>query len=469
MTSSSTTQPKPVVLLAFANEQEGTALPPRPARGGPAASVERSRRRRTGACASWKSAPTSRSTRSSRSSAGTAAGSRSSTTPATPAPDRLLLESARGRGARPTPRGWRGSSAGKGACNWSSSTAARPAPGRRPVGGGASTPWSPPRGRSTTTWPASSPSPSTPQLAAGRTFRDAFERGRGLKAAHGTSLARPASGDPRPNSPPADIADDRGFPWDSCPPGAEQAERREPGRPRRRPLFGLPGLPPGTRLPPTPYPPPAAVHAQRGRGLLRPRPGDPRAVRPRHLARVAAGDPLLRGRRAWASRRSWTPACAPAGDGARVIYLRRDADSACWRRFARPAAPRDGRPGPRPAAAWRPSEATPARPLVVILDQAEEAFTRPASPAASTRPRAGRSPRGCAGGGRAGALPRPARAPRGRLILSFRKEWLQEFERPYDDASSATRRMLLGPLDRAGSSRRSRARPATPSCGGTTG
>jgi hypothetical protein len=43
-----------------------------------------------------------------------------------------------------------------------------------------------------------------------------------------------------------------------------------------------------------------------------------------------------------------------------------------------------------------------------------------------------------------------SRAPRGRLILAFRKEWLQEFERPHDEAGLGYERVLLGPLDQSG-------------------
>ncbi len=41
-------------------------------------------------------------------------------------------------------------------------------------------------------------------------------------------------------------------------------------------------------------------------------------------------------------------------------------------------------------------------------------------------------------------------APLGRLILSFRKEWLQDFGRPHEEAGLGYERMLLGPLNRAG-------------------
>jgi hypothetical protein len=93
-------------------------------------------------------------------------------------------------------------------------------------------------------------------LVAGQTFRDAFERARDLaKAARG---GRPraffrdlAAFDPE------DVADDRGFPWDfQVRPGAERTERASLADLAGDPLFGLPALPPGGYLPPKPYPDP---------------------------------------------------------------------------------------------------------------------------------------------------------------------------------------------------------------------
>ena len=44
----------------------------------------------------------------------------------------------------------------------------------------------------------------------------------------------------------------------------------------------------------------------------------------------------------------------------------------------------------------------------------------------------------------------PAHPLRGRLILGFRKEWLQEFERAHDDARLGYESLRLGPLDHDG-------------------
>ena len=143
----------------------------------------------------------------------------------------------------------------------------------------------------------------------------------------------------------------------------------------------------------------------------------------------------------------------------RVVYLRRNADLGLLGTLLHGLATDPKSPATELSLAWREAEAN-AQPLALILDQAEEAFTRPlaVAPPADT--------------GDAAALRRAwvdpprevaelvsavrslfldaSKAPRGRLILGFRKEWLQDFERPHDEAGLGYERMLLGPLDRAG-------------------
>jgi hypothetical protein len=93
--------------------------------------------------------------------------------------------------------------------------------------------------------------------------------------------------------------------------------------------------------------------------------------------------------------------------------------------------------------------ATPGKPLVVILDQAEEAFTRPL-PLAASAPATGPAPQSelallftaLAG------LFDPDRPTRDRLLLSFRKEWLTEFQAAARTAGLAWSERPLGPLDR---------------------
>lgn len=93
-------------------------------------------------------------------------------------------------------------------------------------------------------------------------------------------------------------------------------------------------------------------------------------------------------------------------------------------------------------AAWKHAEATRGKPLVVILDQLEEAYTR--------------------AGGRGDAevieLARAVRAvfhdratrPAGRLILSFRKEWTDDVERAIEPFALPYVRQYVAALDRTG-------------------
>ena len=300
------------------------------------------------------------------------------------------------------------------------------------------------------------------QLVAGRTFRDAFEQAR--------ELAKTARGnDPRAffrdlaAFGPEDVADDRGFPWDfQVRPGAERTGRTSLADLAGDPLLGLPALPPGGYLPPKPYPEPLQRFTAReayvffGRG---------QAIRelydlvtsPTSRPVILYAGPTGVGKSSVLDA-GLTPRLAASH---RVIYLRRNADHGLLESLLRGLSPDPKHPAGDLCVAWREAEAADKKkPLAVILDQAEEAFTRPlavAPPAgtddaAALRRLLGRSAtRGREPGGGGPALFLDAsRAPRGRLILGFRKEWLQEFERPHDEAGLGYERVLLGPLDRAG-------------------
>jgi WD40 repeat protein len=94
------------------------------------------------------------------------------------------------------------------------------------------------------------------------------------------------------------------------------------------------------------------------------------------------------------------------------------------------------------AAAWRGLEAGAGRPLLVILDQAEELFTRPnlGQPDEMTVFIAAA----------AALFGDPARRPAGRLILSFRKEWLAEIKARLAERSLPRTEVFLERLDRDG-------------------
>ncbi len=108
-----------------------------------------------------------------------------------------------------------------------------------------------------------------------------------------------------------------------------------------------------------------------------------------------------------------------------------------------PVHPADADPPPYPlSAAWREHEAATGRPLVVILDQVEEVYTRPNL----ERPREMEE--------LAAALRRlfvtRDKRPRGKLILGFRKEWLAEILRILDAEKLPRTRMEIRNLESEG-------------------
>src|SRR5271166_3079341 len=298
------------------------------------------------------------------------------------------------------------------------------------------------------------------QLAAGRTFRDAFEKARGLaqvRTDRPGALVRDLGA-----FGPEDIADDRGFPWDfQVRPGAERTGRTSLADLAGDPLLGLPGLPPGGYLPPKPYPEPLQRFTAREAAVFF---GRSRAIRELYdLVTSPASRPVILYTGPTGVGKSsvldagLTPRLSTSH---RVIYLRRNADLGLLESLLRGLSPDPKHPAGDLCAAWREAEAANKKPLAVILDQVEEAFTRPlaVAPPAGTDDAAAlrrswvdppREVAGLVAAVRALFLD-ASRAPRGRLILGFRKEWLQEFERPHDEVGLGYERVLLGPLDRAG-------------------
>src|SRR5271166_655201 len=145
-----------------------------------------------------------------------------------------------------------------------------------------------------------------------------------------------------------------------------------------------------------------------------------------------------------------------------VRYLRRDPDRGLLGTLRCGLAPGDQGTNPGPsldlARLWLDRE-RPDRPLVVILDQAEEAFTRPrvAAPAEDDEalkkswidPDAELAEL-LAALRATFAGPDPARRPRGKLIVSFRNEWLDRFEQAFNAVKLGWEPMPLKPLEPAG-------------------
>jgi len=145
-----------------------------------------------------------------------------------------------------------------------------------------------------------------------------------------------------------------------------------------------------------------------------------------------------------------------------VRYLRRDPDLGLLGTLRSGLAPGDQRTDPGPsldlARLWLDRE-RPDRPLVVILDQAEEAFTRPrvAAPVGDDEalkkswidPDAELAEL-LAALRATFAGPDPALRPLGKLIVSFRNERLDRFEQAFNAVKLGWEPMPLKPLEPAG-------------------
>jgi hypothetical protein len=287
------------------------------------------------------------------------------------------------------------------------------------------------------------------QLANGRTFRDAFTLAADQVKTHRGNNPRDliAVAKELPAYSTEDVGDDRGFPWKLyVRDGAAAVEQESLPKLARNPLLGLPPLPPAPWLPPSPF-----RHLQRftaenhdayvffGRGQEI---ADLYALVTSHNARRVI---LYSGATGVGKSSVLDAGVRPRLAGSHeIVYLRRDAEVGLLGTLtAGLKPPGDGlAPATDLTALWR-SHDTEERPLVAILDQAEEAFTRP---------RAGTSPvqevaelvRGLQA-----LFQDPVHSPSGRLILSFRKEWLQEFERAFD-ARLGYEPLKLGPLNHEG-------------------
>ena len=96
-------------------------------------------------------------------------------------------------------------------------------------------------------------------------------------------------------------------------------------------------------------------------------------------------------------------------------------------------------------AAWLEIEGKARRPLLIVLDQAEEAFTRPR---ADSRPQD--EVRMLFEAVREAFAPTSTERPLGRMVLSFRKEWLAEFNEIRKASNLDIKPMMLDPLERPG-------------------
>ena len=100
------------------------------------------------------------------------------------------------------------------------------------------------------------------------------------------------------------------------------------------------------------------------------------------------------------------------------------------------------------ADAWRVLEARCGRPLFVVIDQVEEAYT--GEDAGRVPPGAGTRELDAFAAAIARLFANPADRPRGRLVLGFRKEWLSEVKAALESHRVARTEHRLDQLTRAG-------------------
>jgi formylglycine-generating enzyme required for sulfatase activity len=240
-----------------------------------------------------------------------------------------------------------------------------------------------------------------------------------------------------------DVIDDYGFPWEFRP-GTEHAERWSLFE--DDPLFGLPKLPIKIGWPVEPYRNLEYFGREHARIFF----GRGRAIRELYdLLTLTAERAESRLIFYYGQTGVGKTSVLAAGLLPRVEtmfetrYCRRSAQGELLGTLRTTLAP-----GVEPfdlGSTWLGIERKAQRPLLIVLDQAEEVFTRHR---ADARPQA--EVRALFEAIREAFAPTRTEQPQGRLILSFRKEWLAEFDAIRKALNLDTKLVMLNPLDRRG-------------------
>jgi WD40 repeat protein len=228
------------------------------------------------------------------------------------------------------------------------------------------------------------------------------------------------------------------WPWELCiRPGAEPARHWNLPEAAGDPLFGLPALP-RLDLPESPFRHLSWFDREHAEVFFG------RAFQVRDLFdRVTAPDAppilLFYGQSGVGKSSVLAAGLLPRIEAThRVHYLRRDPALGLLGTLMQPL----GAGVDEPGTAWHQAEVQASAPLLLILDQAEEVFTRPAANPAEEFD--------ALLAGLQAIFGQPDTRPRGRLILSFRKEWLPEIEARLADRRLPRGRLFLQGLDRRG-------------------
>jgi formylglycine-generating enzyme required for sulfatase activity len=280
------------------------------------------------------------------------------------------------------------------------------------------------------------------ELAAGQPLAAAYDAARArLLTARGDApgqyyrdLVGPAAG-----AGGIDPADDHGFPWDFRV-GRDLIRQWNLPDAAGNPLLGLPALP-MRDLPESPFRHLAwfaEEHAEVffGRGY------QIRELYEAILDRTGSPILLLYGASGVGKSSVLDAGLLPRlrAGGLEVRYARRDPAAGLLGTLSAAAATAGG---DRPLGeAWRAEEARLGRPLVVLLDQVEEAYTR----AGTAQPKEVEELVAAL----ASAFRVREQRPLGKLVLGFRKEWYAEIDRRLSEAGLDRSRQFLKPLERRG-------------------
>jgi hypothetical protein len=207
------------------------------------------------------------------------------------------------------------------------------------------------------------------------------------------------------------------------------------------PLFGLPAPPPRD-LPENPYLEPLAWYAAEHSEVFFGRGYQIRELYERMTGPARPPILLLYGRSGVGKSSLLGAGLLPriSASGSEAIYRRRDPVKGLLGTLAEAIG--STRANPDIAALWRTAEGRSGRPLLVILDQVEEALTSAGADRCEELDE-------LAEGLHSVFAAKEAR-PLGKLILGFRMEWLAAIERRLAEAMLPRAKMLIEPLDRRG-------------------
>ncbi|MEZ5944069.1 MAG: CHAT domain-containing protein [Planctomycetaceae bacterium] len=128
------------------------------------------------------------------------------------------------------------------------------------------------------------------------------------------------------------------------------------------------------------------------------------------------------------------------GQNYEVVYVRRDVRRGLTQTLRQVLLPEGNAKSPR--VSWSAKEKAKGKPLVVILDQVEEAFTKPCPNDPTELAKFAGCLRAIFGDA--------SRRPKGRIVLGFRKEWFAEIDEHFSNVRLPYERDFIERLDRRG-------------------